>query len=114
MRISDWSSDVCSSDLTVADLAGVRGIVDALQRIEAGSERPEDFDAVGERWDIHAQLHQALSAMTLEHLEAATPAARLSGGEAMRVALPGAFVSGHEWLLLDEPSHPRIGSDSCR
>src|SRR3546814_7271759 len=66
---------------TVADLAGVRGIVDALQRIEAGSERPEDFDAVGERWDIHAQLHQALSAMTLEHLEAATPAARLSRSE---------------------------------
>src|SRR3546814_8090948 len=91
---------------TVADLAGVRGIVDALQRIEAGSERPEDFDAVGERWDIHAQLHQALSAMTLEHLEAATPAARLSGGEAMRVALAGAFVSGADWLILDEPSNP--------
>src|SRR3546814_2568924 len=90
---------------TAADLAGVRGIVDALQRIEAGSERPEDFDAVGERWDIHAQLHQALSAMTLEHLEAATPAARLSGGEAMRVALAGAFVSGADWLILDEPSN---------
>src|SRR3546814_19606553 len=41
--------------------------------------------------------------MTLEHLEAATPAARLSGGEAMRVALAGAFVSGADWLILDEP-----------
>lgn len=90
---------------TVADLVGVQGIIDALHRIEGGSTRPEDFDAVRERWDIHQQLCQELAASRLDDLQADTPATQLSGGEAMRVALIGAFLCGADLLILDEPTH---------
>lgn len=90
---------------TLADLAGVQTIIDALARIEAGSSAHEDFDAVGERWDIHTRLQQELERTGLGHLHADTLAHTLSGGEAMRVALLGAMLSDADFLILDEPSN---------
>ncbi|GAA5232624.1 ABC-F family ATP-binding cassette domain-containing protein [Verticiella sediminum] len=90
---------------TVADLAGMRHTLDALARIEAGSSAPEDFDAVGDDWDIRQRLRQALERNGLDPLDATTPADTLSGGEAMRVALIGAMLSDADFLILDEPSN---------
>lgn len=90
---------------TVVDLAGLRAVVDALARIERGSTRQEDFDTVAERWDVHQQLRHALADAGLDHLQPDTPATRLSGGEAMRVALAGVLASGADMLILDEPSN---------
>lgn len=94
-----------SAGATVADLAGVQGVLDGLRRIEAGSAAREDYDAVADRWDIARQLQQALEQHGLPHLRADTPASLLSGGESMRVALLGAMLSGAEFLILDEPSN---------
>src|SRR3546814_4832876 len=60
MRISDWSSDVCSSDLKISPAAsrmGARGLE---------SERIEDHRAVAQRNGerIIAQPHVALDAIT--------------------------------------------------
>lgn len=90
---------------TVADLAGLRAVFDALQRIERGSSLQQDFDLVGDRWDIRQQLQQELAASGLAHLQADTLASQLSGGEAMRVALCGAYLSAADLLILDEPSN---------
>jgi len=90
---------------SVADLAGVGAAVAALRRIEAGSTRVEDFEAVGERWDIAQRLQQMLADEGLSHLGIDTPATSLSGGEATRVALLGAFLSDADFLILDEPSN---------
>jgi ATPase subunit of ABC transporter with duplicated ATPase domains len=90
---------------TVADLAGVRTELDALARIEAGSTRQADFDAVGERWDLRQQFRQALARGGLDHVTALTPSLQLSGGEAMRVAVAGALMSGADFLILDEPTN---------
>lgn len=90
---------------TVADLAGMRVVLDALQRIENGGCAQADFDAVGERWDAPAQLANSLAQAGLGHLDARTPAIALSGGEAMRVALVGAMLSDADFLILDEPSN---------
>lgn len=90
---------------TVTDLAGLRGVFDAQQRIENGSCAQADFDWVGERWDAPAQLANALAQEGLGHLDAHTPAAALSGGESMRVALVGAMLSDADFLILDEPSN---------
>lgn len=90
---------------TVADLAGVQPIINALERIEQGSTAPGDFDAVGEQWNIRQQLLDQLAHNNLEHLTPSTPTSRLSGGEAMRVALMGAFMSHAELLILDEPTN---------
>lgn len=94
-----------AADATVADLAGVQGVLDALRRIEAGGTAQADYDAVADRWDIQRQLRQALVQAGLAHLCAGTPAGSLSGGESMRVALLGAMLSGADFLILDEPSN---------
>src|SRR3546814_13810723 len=60
MRISDWSSDVCSSDLLALDLLGIGHLLDRMP-------------------------------------------ATLSGGEAQRVAIGRALLSGPRFLLMDEP-----------
>jgi len=90
---------------TVADLAGMRPVLDALDRIAAGSIAVADFDLVGDRWDLPQRLRQELDRNGLDRCHAATPASSLSGGEAMRVALLGAMLSGADFLILDEPSN---------
>lgn len=100
------AQQVTSQDgTTVTDLAGLRGVFDALQRIENGSCAQADFDVVGDRWDASAQLVKALAQEGLGHLGAHTPATALSGGESMRVALIGAMLSDADFLILDEPSN---------
>ena len=90
---------------TLAELAGVQPVISALERIERGSSAQADFDCVGERWNIRQQLFDQLSRCKLAHLALSTPASALSGGEAMRVALMGAFLSRADLLILDEPSN---------
>lgn len=90
---------------TVAMLAGVQSVVEALARIEAGSVSAADFDLVGECWDWPQRLQQALDQVGLGHLDASTPCSLLSGGEAMRVALAGALLSEADVLILDEPTN---------
>ncbi|WP_369937625.1 ATP-binding cassette domain-containing protein [Xanthomonas tesorieronis] len=90
---------------TVASLAGVGPALQALARIEAGSADPADFDALGERWDIAQRLRAELELCGLGQLAPERPAAELSGGEAMRVALLGAWLSDADVLILDEPSN---------
>jgi len=90
---------------SVAGLAGIATITEALARIEAGSVDPRDFDAVGEHWDIAARLRQACQAQGLARIGLDTPVASLSGGEAVRVALIGATLFDPDFLILDEPSN---------
>lgn len=90
---------------SVASLAGVQNVLDALARIEAGGVAPEDFETVGDRWDMRERLVQELARHGLGHLHADMPASRLSGGEAMRVALVGAWLSEADFLILDEPGN---------
>ncbi|KJV35196.1 ABC-F family ATP-binding cassette domain-containing protein [Luteibacter yeojuensis] len=93
------------ADGTVASLAGVDGVLDALSRIADGSVDTRDFDGVGKQWDMPDRLAGALADAGLGHLDAMTPAERLSGGEAMRVALLGARLARARFLILDEPTN---------
>jgi len=105
-RVACLSQQAGSGQATsVAELAGIATITDALARIEAGSVDPRDFDAVGEHWDIAARLRQACQAHGLMHLTLDTPVDSLSGGDAMRVALLGATLFDPDFLILDEPSN---------
>ncbi|MGD6354411.1 ABC-F family ATP-binding cassette domain-containing protein [Xanthomonas citri pv. citri] len=98
----------------IADLAGVAPLLDALDRIAAGSTAPADFERVGERWTAHAQFAAELERQGLGGRDPHAPAAQLSGGEAMRVALAGAFVSQPDVLILDEPSNHLDGPQRQR
>jgi ATPase subunit of ABC transporter with duplicated ATPase domains len=92
-------------EMTVATLAGVVDVIDALARIESGSVDTADYDVVGTRWTIRHDLQQALQAQGLGHLDTCTPVRQLSGGESARVAFAGALLSGADFLILDEPSN---------
>ncbi|MGK5078482.1 ATP-binding cassette domain-containing protein [Janthinobacterium sp. HLX7-2] len=90
---------------TVAALAGMGALLAALARIAAGSVDADDYSLVGERWDAHARLRQALDELDLRHVEADTPTVSLSGGERQRIALQGAWLSQADWIVFDEPSN---------
>jgi len=105
-RVHYLAQQVCMrNDTTVADLAGVQNVLDAVKRIEAGSCAQADFNTIGENWFIESKLQQALELQGLKHLNASTPSSMLSGGESMRVALIGAQLSEADFLILDEPSN---------
>ena len=94
-----------SPDQSVAGLVGVADTLAALRRIESGSVAADDFDTVGDDWDLPQRLQQALEREQLGYLTADTPASALSGGEAMRISLLGATLSNADFLILDEPSN---------
>lgn len=90
---------------TVADVMGVAPRLDALVRIEAGNALAGDFDMLDGQWTIREQVALQLQAHGLGHLHPGRDAASLSGGESMRVALAGAWLSAADYLVLDEPSN---------
>ncbi|MFF7108421.1 ATP-binding cassette domain-containing protein [Pseudomonas sichuanensis] len=90
---------------SVADLAGVAPVLQALERIAQGSVDEEDFTRVADQWDCAARLQVELEQIGLGHLDASSGTATLSGGERQRVALMGAWLSRADWLILDEPSN---------
>lgn len=111
-RVHYLAQDLLSSAChqTVAALAGLQPVFAALERIEQGSCADADFERLAERWDIRQQLQAALHAAQLPGLEAESSAQQLSCGQAMRVALIGAQLSGANFLILDEPSNHLDGA----
>jgi len=99
-------------DADLAALAGLARPFAALARIEAGHGTPADFDDAEGCWDLPARFAAALAdagmAFAIDRRVDS-----LSGGERTRVALAGAFLSGAEALLLDEPSNP-LDADARR
>lgn len=104
-RVHHLSQDLITQSATIAELAQVSAVLSALERIEQGSVDPADFDAVGERWTVRAQLHALLGRHGCADLDLQAPASTLSPGQAMRVAIIGAFLAQADYLILDEPSN---------
>src|SRR3546814_17916149 len=75
MRISDWSSDVCSSDLKMRN-----------------TPKPE----------IHRRVREVADILGIEHLLDRKPR-ELSGGQRQRVALGRAIVREPQVFLMVEP-----------
>jgi ATPase subunit of ABC transporter with duplicated ATPase domains len=90
---------------TVAAVAGLAPLFDALARMDAGEVRAEDLDLLEGRWSIASEFAQALADCGMPALRPGDSAANLSGGELMRIALAGAFLSHADGLVLDEPTN---------
>lgn len=96
------------TDAQVADLLGIRPILDALDALEAGDADPAHFDAIGDRWDAGERALARLSAVvgTLgEPGDLRRRVATLSGGETILTALVGLELARTPVVLLDEPTN---------
>src|SRR3546814_3617072 len=92
MRISDWSSDVCSSDLTLReDWNALENVAEGLEFVEVG----------GKRKHVIGYLQDFL--FTPERARA--PITRLSGGERNRLLLAKLFAQPSNLLVMDEPTN---------
>jgi ATPase subunit of ABC transporter with duplicated ATPase domains len=87
---------------SLAAMAGLDGPLTALRRLAAGDACDEDFDIIGERWDLEARWQAMLDRAGLA--EAMSPVS-LSGGQRTLLSLIGAFCSEAGFLILDEPGN---------
>ncbi|MCB1016819.1 MAG: ABC-F family ATP-binding cassette domain-containing protein [Acidimicrobiales bacterium] len=92
-------------DATVADLLGVRPMLDALAALDAGDARPEHLELLDGRWDVEARAAEALAPTGLGPDDLDRSAATLSGGEAVLARLAGLRLHPAPVTLLDEPTN---------
>lgn len=90
---------------TVAETTGSAAILEALERMKNGDGSAEDFDLIGEQWDLAERLRRMLDDAGLTEVALSDETGKLSGGQQARVALIGAFISQAELLILDEPTN---------
>lgn len=91
---------------TVRRRLGVDERLSALARVLDGGSDPADLDIVGDDgWGLPERVDADLHRFGLGHLSLDRPVAGLSGGEATRVTLLGAFLSRPDLLVLDEPTN---------
>ncbi|WP_436700559.1 ABC-F family ATP-binding cassette domain-containing protein [Nocardioides sp. BYT-33-1] len=93
------------SDTTIADLLGIREIVDAIDAIERGDADPRHFDTIGDDWDIEARADELLDQIGFGARDLGRRVAELSGGEAMLIAVTGLRLRRTPITLLDEPTN---------
>ena len=94
-----------SGAISAAELLGAADRLNALRAICAGSVDPENFDTLGNDWDIGERCRAALDEWGLHNVTPDTPAGSLSGGERTRVMLAGLTLANPEIVLLDEPTN---------
>jgi ATPase subunit of ABC transporter with duplicated ATPase domains len=96
---------ITTSGQTVADATGTATVFSALERLKLGCAITEDFDLIGERWDLAERLRQMLDDAGLADINAADLTEHLSGGQQARIALIGALLRQAQLLVLDEPTN---------
>ena len=90
---------------TAADLLGVGVKVDALRAIERGDASADNFDLVGDDWDIETRAAEALRSAGLDEDALNRPVSELSGGETVLLGVAGLRLRGAPIVLLDEPTN---------
>ncbi|TFA86521.1 MULTISPECIES: ABC-F family ATP-binding cassette domain-containing protein [unclassified Pseudomonas] len=96
---------VATAGETVAESTGSAAILQALERMNRGCGSVEDFDLIGEQWDLADRLRRLLDDAGLAEVAFTDHTGNLSGGQQARIALIGAFLSQAPLLILDEPTN---------
>ncbi len=93
-------------DQTLADVLGIGPVRAALAAILAGDASVENFDVVGDDWDIEERAGAVLSALGFTSAESLDREVRtLSGGEVVLAGLARLRLGGSGVTLLDEPTN---------
>ncbi|HET9873096.1 MAG TPA: ABC-F family ATP-binding cassette domain-containing protein [Propionibacteriaceae bacterium] len=96
---------VLDGSRSVAGLLGIEPALTALARIDAGRGSLDDFDVVGDQWDLPQRSSAMLARFGFADLDLQRPIGTLSGGELILLALTAQFLAEPEVLLLDEPTN---------
>ncbi len=96
---------VVSAKQTVASILGVQDKLNALARIENGSVDPQDFEMVGNEWNIVHELKHLLEEFDLGGVGLHERIDCLSGGQLSKLNLLKAVIAKPDFMLLDEPSN---------
>src|SRR3546814_18966300 len=107
MRISDWSSDVCSSDLVASSIArsvARSGDLPSISSLPPAQPRPEIFDAARARLSRSGERYPALPEI-IAAVEAATVLDFAAGMEVEKSAFK---------RLIDTDVSKELGRASCR
>ncbi|HEX3546498.1 MAG TPA: ABC-F family ATP-binding cassette domain-containing protein [Mycobacterium sp.] len=92
-------------DRSVADVLGVRPVIDALNALATGDTRDDVFAAIGEEWDIEDRTRAQLDRLGLGHIALDRRLGSLSGGEVVSLGLAAQLLKRPDVLLLDEPTN---------
>lgn len=104
-HISYCQQRLVTQHTTVAHLLGIEDALNALKSVEQGSYTEAELQLLNGQWDCESAAYNALKLFNLQHLKLSDSASKLSGGQITRTQLAAAFMSQHEFLLLDEPSN---------
>ena len=92
-------------DTTIAELLGIKPILDAMKAIESGDVDQRHFDAIGDDWDIESRADEALHQIGFSAADLDRRVAEVSGGEGMLIAITGLRIRRTPITLLDEPTN---------
>lgn len=90
---------------TVAELLGIADKVAALRAIERGDVAQQNFDLLGDDWDIETRADEALREIGLTSKDLGRRVGEISGGESIVVAIAGLRLLRRPITLLDEPTN---------
>lgn len=92
-------------EATIAELLGIAGKIAALRAIEAGETGDEQFETIGDDWDIESRADEALHEIGFSAADLDRRVDEISGGEAVLVAITGLRIQRSPITLLDEPTN---------
>ena len=90
---------------TIAELLGIRPILEAMRAIESGDADQRHFDAIGDDWDIESRADEALHQIGFSAADLDRRVVEVSGGEGMLIAITGLRIRRTPITLLDEPTN---------
>jgi ATPase subunit of ABC transporter with duplicated ATPase domains len=90
---------------TVAEAIKLANSLAAYHRAIDGDASPEDFDLVGDRWDLPERIEQVFAKLGIAHIDLNRAVGSLSGGELTRVRIAGLLLEEPDFLILDEPTN---------
>ncbi|MFJ9775191.1 ribosomal protection-like ABC-F family protein [Kitasatospora sp. NPDC101157] len=94
-----------SSDLTVAEVLDIAGIIRAIDAVESGDVDERHFITIGDDWDIEERTRAQLDRLGLTDLTLDRSLSTLSGGQIVSLGLAAQLLKRPDVLLLDEPTN---------
>lgn len=96
--------------VSVSTVLGIEAVRTALRRIESGDGTGDDFDTVGDRWDVEERALATVHRLGLDRIlhdenDFDRTVGTLSGGETVLLGLTARLLSEPGVLLLDEPTN---------